>query len=209
MDKINKRYGRLVVIKKTDSIFVGGQWRKAYICKCDCGKILTRLNQNISNKNVNSCGCYTIEQIKKVGHIKGADRYWNYKHGMFGTRFYQTYFNLNERCHNKKHISYRFYGKLGIKNEFKDFQSFYDLMYESYVKHTIKHGIKQTTIDRINSLGNYSPSNCKWSTYKEQANNRKDNLILTYHNKQKTLSQWCEHFNMSAYLTLKKIRSMV
>lgn len=34
---------------------------------------------------------------------------------------------------------------------------------------------KKLTIDRINNEGDYKPNNCKWSTLKEQANNKRNN----------------------------------
>lgn len=208
MNKVNQRFGKLLVIEKIKSRFIGGMLRGTYRCKCDCGKIVIRINQNLNNRHVGNCGCYSRELISKIGKIKGASRFWTYKHGMFGTRFYNIYRNIIDRCKNKKNISYRFYGKIGIKNEFKDFEHFYNTMYKSYQEHIKKYGIKQTTIERIDSSKNYSPSNCGWATYTEQANNRKNNLFIEYKGKRKTLADWSKLFGTTKHITYHKLTGL-
>ncbi len=49
------------------------------------------------------------------------------------------------------------------------------------------------TLDRKETDKDYSPDNCKWSTPKEQQNNRRCCVRLTIGGETKTVTQWCEH----------------
>jgi hypothetical protein len=71
------------------------------------------------------------------------------KHGMSKTKFYKNFHKIKARCYNKKHHKYSIYGGRGIVCEWKNFENFFEDMYESYLKHVRKFGEHETTIDRI------------------------------------------------------------
>jgi hypothetical protein len=96
------------------------------------------------------------------------------------------------RCYNKNNDNYKHYGKKGIticedwKNSF-----------ESFVIWAKNNGYNdKLTIDRIDFNGNYCPENCRWVTMEEQANNKKNNIFITYNGKTQTIAQWSRELNI-------------
>lgn len=100
------------------------------------------------------------------------------KHGMCGTRFYRAWMNMKNRCLTKSHNGYKWYGGngVGVCDRWLLFVNFRNDMYESYLEHEKLHGERNTTLDRIDGSKEYSPENCRWSTYKKQMRNTSRNV---------------------------------
>lgn len=103
--------------------------------------------------------------------VKG-NQYWkkvnhHVKHGMSGTRIYQCWQDMRQRCENPKNAFYGRYGGRGIKvcEEWSEFLPFYEW--------AMAHGYREDlTIERVNNDGDYCPANCKWATQHEQSLNK-------------------------------------
>lgn len=97
------------------------------------------------------------------------------KHGMERSKEYASWLNMKQRCTNSNNERYKDYGGRGIticEEWLNSFSQFYKDMGPKP---------KDLTLDRINNDGNYEPSNCRWATYEQQANNqriRKDSRKL-------------------------------
>ena len=167
----------LKFIKEVEKRYVPcGKGRRMGLYKCSCGKEKEICISNVNRGITKSCGCANIKQITELGKRLGKDRA-NYKHGMFGTRFYNIYYLARDRCNNPKTNNHKYYYDKGIRMEWECFTDFYNDMYKPYLKHCKQYGVKQTTIDRIDSSKNYNKDNCRWATYKEQA---KEKVGKTY-----------------------------
>lgn len=171
---VGKSFGFLTVKKE---IRTKGKETRC-ICVCKCGNEIEVGSGSLVSGNTKSCGCLST-QTKTT-------------HGMYGTRFYNIWKGIKQRCYDIGETYYLHYGGRGITTceRWKKFENFRDDMYDSYLNHIEKFGEKQTTIDRIDVDGNYEPENCKWSTLKEQNNNKRTNINLTYNGESHSLIEW-------------------
>ena len=130
----------------------------------------------ICNIECNICG--NIKTMSINGFRKGVSHKQCGKDlNMRDTQFYSIWANMRTRTNNPNYEKWNRYGGRGINsNDFEYFADFYRIMYESYLEHVCIFGESQTTIDRINSDGNYCFNNCRWATWDEQADNKERNV---------------------------------
>lgn len=118
-------------------------------------------------------------------------------HGLIGTREYNSWRGMIERCENPKHRQYRDYGGRGVtvcRRWRNSFPAFLEDM------GTCPAG---KTLDRLNNKKDYGPKNCAWRTRREQGRNKRNNRILTAFGETMTLAAWCERTGLN-YVTITK-----
>jgi hypothetical protein len=97
---------------------------------------------------------------------------------------------MKKRCTSPRDPAFHNYGGRGIRvcKRWLKFENFLADMGECPL------GLE---LERKNNNGNYSPSNCRWATHKEQANNRRTNRWLTYRGLTLTVTQWAERLGLN------------
>lgn len=175
-DLIGRCFGHLTVLEQCGRKNNRIMWR----CQCDCGNTTEVNTHSLTSGNTKSCGC------KKYG---GRLSHGEAKSGQ--TRLYRIWSAMKGRCTNKNNIGFHLYGGKGVKvcEEWQQFEPFRDW--------AVSHGYTdELTIDRIDSNGDYTPENCRWTTYKVQSNNTSRNHYVTAFGETMTISQWSEKFGV-------------
>lgn len=202
---IGKRFGRLVVIEETEPrITPSGSKERRYLCQCDCGN-----TKNISRAGLQggtkSCGCLGVEICKNIKN----KNVFQATHGKRHTRLYHIWLCMKQKCSNPKNPEFKRYGKRGITvcAEWKnDFQCFWDWSYANgYKEEIMPNGKNKWTIDRIDTNGNYEPSNCRWVDMLIQSNNKRDNHLITYEGETLTLAQTARKYGINRQLLSERL----
>jgi len=134
---LNKKYRHLII---KDIIGRNEYGQLIVLVSCECGKEKKMLYNNIKCNVVKSCGCIRNSTHKLSKIIE-----------------YKTWANILQKCYNKKHNSFKYYGGKGIKvcDDWKNsFEKFYKDMGDRP---------KDCSLDRINTNGDYCPYNCRWA----------------------------------------------
>lgn len=139
--------------------------------------------------------------VKKLDHVNTVKREKNWlcscKCG--NTNIYRVWSSMLDRCSNVNSQSFKNYGGRGIKvcKRWYKFENFLGDMGKPK---------KNLSIDRINNNKSYSPSNCKWSSYKEQNRNNRRNIVLEYNGDSGCLAYWAEKLKVNYYKLYSRYR---
>lgn len=163
--------------------------RNIWLCKCDCGKEVQLPKNKLVAGFTKSCGCMKAE---RMGNLNKKYRYND-------RRLYEVYMAMLERVNKPNSSSYKNYGARGIRvcDEWSGkfgFDVFAEWAYANGYDANAKRG--ECTIDRKDVDGDYCPENCRWITNKEQANNRRNNVRITYKGETRTIREWSNILNI-------------
>lgn len=115
-------------------------------------------------------------------------------HKQTKTKLYHIYAKMKQRCYDKNDSAYKNYGGRGIevcKEWLADYMNFYNwAVNNGYKEETLPNGKNKWTIDRIDTKGNYEPSNCRWITQHEQTRNLSTNRYFEYNGEKHILPDW-------------------
>lgn len=171
-----EQFGELTVLAEGPP--TGTKQRRTAICKCSCGNETTVALEKLRGGRTKSCGCLK----RAAAAVVGAG---NRTHGKTGERIYTIWHSMVQRCRDRNHTNYPQYGARGIQvcDEWANsFEAFYRDMGDPP---TDNH-----TLDRRDTAGNYTRTNCRWVTMEVQQNNRRNNVRLTLEGKTQSVAAW-------------------
>ena len=159
-EQAGKVYNNIEVIRH-DCVRRG---RNYWLCKCHCGKLFTTLVASLKTGSTKSCGCYRDKLCRERGSANGLSKHY----------LYRTYRNMINRCTSIENGSYEQYGGRGIRvcdrwlePEGQGFLNFLEDMGERP---------EGASLDRVNTNGDYSPTNCRWTDAGTQSFNQRKQI---------------------------------
>jgi hypothetical protein len=188
-DLHNKRFGRLLVLRRSGSCGSFARW----LCLCDCGKQTAVASRNLITGHTRSCGCLSLELLALRKTVHGEA-------GPIMSREYNSWRSMKARCLCSTDAKYPRYGGRGIKlcdrwsNSFENFLT------------DMGRCPAGLTLDRKDNDGDYKPDNCRWTTPREQANNTRRNRRVKFNGEYYTLSELARKIGWDPRRLWKKLK---
>lgn len=186
-DLTGARFGQLTVVENVGRDSSGSA---IWLCRCDCGELRPVAGTGLRAGRNKSCGCASPRFTSKRTRT----------HMMSGTAEYRTWLGMHRRCSEsasgKERRNYFLKG-IRVCERWGDFSAFLADM---------GRRPPGMTVDRIDSSKNYEPSNCRWASYKVQANNTSANRRVTFNGQVMTVAQWAERAQIKPNTLLYRLR---
>jgi hypothetical protein len=146
IDISGQQYGMLTAVERLPS----KKGRTIWKCLCSCGSEAYVHLSALRSGRQTACGC----QRHKPSHLR--------THNEHNSLLYRIYYAMRHRCTSPRNQGYRYYGGKGVSvsSEWSTYEPFRDWSRANGYSEGL-------TIDRLDSDGDYSPSNCEWVTHAE------------------------------------------
>lgn len=187
VDLEGQNFGRLTVLGHVGR---RGNGRHAHwLCRCECNNEAIVQGKHLRSGHTQSCGCWRRDVQTTHGQAPGSGR----------SKTYAIWNRMVDRCTNPAATCFHRYGGRGIMvcPQWRRFENFFADM---GARPSLQH-----SLDRIDNDGNYEPSNCRWATPREQANNTSRNRKLTWQGRTQTIAEWSRELGIK-YSTLNNRR---
>lgn len=169
IEMIGKTFGEWEVLSRDNNY---NSHLVHYWCKCKCGKVKSVAGSELRRGRSKSCGGHR-EKYKERDHI-----------------LYTKWNGMKCRCkHEEK------YENISVCDEWLGKDG-----YVNFHKWAFANGYKpELTLDRIDTLGNYEPSNCRWVSFDIQNKNKRN---IRYYEKDGEVhcrNEWARILGVSIY----------
>lgn len=168
-------WGRLTVVSRAPSRSGRAYWH----CRCECGGESVVGGKALRSGATQSCGCLLAERSAAwmaspefMAHrVRGSTRHGHKRAGKASLE-YKTWLGMKRRCNDPKCKDFPKWGGRGIRVCERWNKSFEAFLADMGERPSLRH-----QIDRKDSDGDYSPSNCRWVTPTTQGAENRRNLL--------------------------------
>ncbi len=149
---------------------------------CDCGAEFQATGSEVRYGRIKSCPSCAAKKKRAA----------TTSHGLSSSPSYRIWSAMKTRCSNPNFVAYAEYGGRGISVCQRWDESFLNFLEDMGERPTPIH-----TVERNDTNGDYEPSNCRWATPAEQANNKRNNRRIEIEGEIRTLAQWANHVGIN------------
>lgn len=195
VDISNKTFGMATVLGFAGEDRTTKQVRNLWWCQCKCGTVFKPRGDHLKSGNTTNCGC-----VRRIA-VGNACRTHGHCNNRQHTTEYRIWCAIIQRCTTAACPGYKHYGGRGITICDRWRESF-ELFFSDMGQRPKGH-----SIDRIDVNGNYEPSNCRWTTHREQMQNTRRNHFITFQGKTLCVTEWARRIGLHPATLFKRLRS--
>lgn len=189
IDMTGMRYGSAIAVE-----IVGPSKRSGLVWKllCDCGSTFAAAGGEVRRGSVTCCSACAIERKRAAKTT----------HGLTNSPEYRNWCAMKARCLNPNVRAFANYGARGVSVCERWRDSFDAFLADMGPRPTPQH-----TVDRWpNNSGDYEPDNCRWATRGTQANNKRNNHLISIDGVTQTLAEWSRVAGMTESGMRRRLR---